>query len=185
MYKLITSLITVVLLTFCNVAIANQDIRSELREAILEENWVDAIEILDQMIQLYPEEAEDFKKYKAELQHRLPSSTADRSSNSTFEIKKDNDRETNPNFQSSHQKTKTYNLKLDNLLSGYFTGIDRNQDNFLDTSEIIDFTISVKHNNYESKCVTSDLEKLNYEFISSDLTEKNIEHRFSWHGNDP
>lgn len=64
---------------------------------------------------------------------------------------------------SNNIQEKTYNFFVGSLASGSFTGTDTNGNSFLETSEISDFSLSVKESNSDYQCEADDLKKLVYE----------------------
>jgi hypothetical protein len=79
----IIAFISTILVLLPNIAIATQDIRTELHRAVQSEDWKSAIEILDRMIEIYPGESEDLKTYKEQLQKRIFPTVVDTNTENT------------------------------------------------------------------------------------------------------
>lgn len=76
MRRLITALLSATFLSLEVPSALAQDLRFELQQALEAKNWNRAIEIVDKLIQANPQEAQQLRQYKTQLQNRLPKTPA-------------------------------------------------------------------------------------------------------------
>jgi hypothetical protein len=69
---LITVLLSATFLTLQVPSVLAQDLRFELQQALEAKNWYRAIEIVDKLIQANPQESQQLRQYKTQLENRLP-----------------------------------------------------------------------------------------------------------------
>ncbi|MBW4445448.1 MAG: hypothetical protein KME38_00850 [Spirirestis rafaelensis WJT71-NPBG6] len=73
---LITAFLSATFLSLQVPSVLAQDLRFELQQALEAKNWNRAIEIVDKLIQTNPQEAQQLRQYKTQLQNRLPKTPA-------------------------------------------------------------------------------------------------------------